>query len=500
MPNTDALNAIQHVFVLMLENRSFDHMFALSGINGIHAATTADTNSVDGVTYHFQGGAPAVMPSDPSHGFCHVLTQLAGPGADCSKTSPYPARTNIGFVADYAKTSVRSGPSQPKQPLPPAERGKVMFGIDTPNDAPALYTLAAEFALCDQYYSSLPGPTWPNRFFVHGASSDGMVEGPGLAEIAKWEALSGFKYPAGSIFDRVGAGNYRLYKDDVGPLVGRIPQVAALKGINFSEVHGLSNFAHDLANNYVARYTFIEPAYGDIVSDTYRGGSSQHPMDGLAAGDRLVAQVYNAIRNSPIWESSLLIITYDEHGGFYDCGIPAHGAPPPGDGTGPHQNPHDFDFSVYGVRVPAVVVSPWIAKGVVDHTLYDHASVLATVERLFGLAPLTQRDGQARDMLGLLQGSARASSDTPSLLAETPVSLTAIELDGPPGPPDDELIPDGDKLQGYLFVARKAHRELEGPVAAMTLFQPVRTRGDARRYLEEVVPQLEAARQSELPG
>src|SRR4051812_34469238 len=147
MADTAALNAIQHVFVLMLENRSFDHMFALSGINGIHAATAADTNSVDGVTYHFQGGAPAVMPSDPSHGFCHVLTQLAEPGADCSKTSPYPARTNAGFVADYAKTSVQAGSSQHKQPLPPAERGKVMCGIDTPNDAPALYALATEFAL-----------------------------------------------------------------------------------------------------------------------------------------------------------------------------------------------------------------------------------------------------------------------------------------------------------------------------------------------------------------
>src|SRR6185503_1849992 len=178
---------------------------------------------------------------------------------------------------------------------------------------------------------------------------------------------------------------YRLYQDKSGPLSGQIPQVAALKGVSVFDVRSVGHLERDLSDGYDALYTFIEPAYGDIVFDTYRHGSSQHPMDGLGKGDRLVASVYTAIRNSPLWESSLLIITYDEHGGFYDSGIPAAPAPPPDDGTGPHQNSHDFDFSVYGVRVPAVLVSPWIAKGRVDHGLYDHASVLATVERLFAL-------------------------------------------------------------------------------------------------------------------
>jgi phospholipase C len=497
--NENALNAIKHVFVLMLENRSFDHMFALSGIPGIHAATAADSNSFNGVTYHFQGGAPESMPNDPLHGFCDVLMQLCGAGADCSNASPYPARTNSGFVEDYATTTIESGLFEHK-PLPVADYGKVMLGVDTPVQTPALYTLATEFALCDTYYSSLPGPTWPNRFFVHGASSDGMADAPSIGDILKWEALDGFVYPHGSIYDRLGSGSYRLYQDKKGPLSGRIPQVAALKGIDFFEVRGLEHFAHDLANGYDARYTFIEPAYGDIVSDSYRPGSSQHPMDGLAPGDRLVARVYNAIRNSPVWENSLLIVTYDEHGGFYDSGVPSQSAPPPNDGTGAHQNPHNFDFSAYGVRVPAVVVSPWIAKGGVDHNLYDHGSVLATIERLFGLDALTDRDAQALDLLSLLTGQLRPDSDCPRDLPEVESPAAMVDAVEPAGAPDEEPIEESDNLHAFLFVVRKADRNVRGVQAALTEFQPVRTRGEARRYLEEVMPRLEAAREAGLEG
>ena len=262
----------------------------------------------------------------------------------------------------------------------------------------------------------------------------------------------------------------------------------------------LEDFEDDLADGYVARYTFIEPAYGEIIDDTYRPGSSQHPMDGIAPGDRLVARVYNAIRNSPLWDNSLLIVTYDEHGGFYDSGIPPQPAPPPNDGTGPGQNPHNFDFSVYGVRVPTLVVSPWVAKGVVDHCLYHHGSVLATVERLYGLDPLTDRDAKAQDLRGLLTGTMRPDSDCPRVLPEVEPPADAVAGEEPAGAPDDEPIEASGNLPAFLFVARKAHRKLVGDKAALTRFQPVRTRGDARRYLEEVMPQLEAARAAGFRG
>lgn len=403
--------AIKNVFVLMLENRSFDHMFGLSGIPGINIATASNTNIYQGRTHAFQGGAPDQAPSDPGHEFPDVVEQLCGAGAAYVPGKPYPPTDNSGFVSNYATTKTEGKP-------PPSDSvGAVMQGIDTARQTPALYQLATNYVLCDGWRASLPGPTWPNRYFLHGASSSGLDHSPTKADLAEWETLQGFSYANGSLYDALdkalGSGSYKLYQDgdDVVNL-GRIPQVASLKGISFFDVDSLSHFADDLQNGYSYPYTFIEPSYGDVVDNTYEGGSSQHPMDGLSGGDQLVARVYNAIRNSPVWPNSLLVILYDEHGGFYDS-AQIKEAVQPGDGADAKFSQYGFDFSVLGVRVPAVIVSPWVAKGAVDHTEYDHSSVPATLGRLFGFSPLTQRDKQANDVLHLIAGSPRADSDCP---------------------------------------------------------------------------------------
>jgi phospholipase C len=395
-----APSPIQHVFVLMLENRSFDHLFALSGIPGIVAATAEDSNTYERVRYSFGGGAPARMPTDPGHEFADVVEQLCGAGVQYRAGEPYPAIDNSGFVANYARTGTEG--ARPGA----ADVGKVMQGVDIRTQAPALFELASEFVLCDGWHASMPGPTWPNRFFLHGASSAGLEHSPTKQEMAEWETTNGFPYPNGSIFDALGKGNYRLYQDQSGPPLGHVPQVASLKGIEFFDVDDLAHFEADLAAGYTARYTFIEPCYGDIVHDTYEGGSSQHPMDGLAGGDRLAARVYNAIRNSPLWTSSLFVILYDEHGGFYDSVKPG-AAVPPNDGAPATLNASGFGFDIYGVRVPAIVVSPWVARGHVDQTVYDHSSIPATLARLFGLAPLTDRDRHANDLLSLVTTTCR---------------------------------------------------------------------------------------------
>jgi phospholipase C len=392
---------IQHVFVLMLENRSFDHLFGLSGIPGILTATSENANTYGGTSYPFGGGSPDQMPTDPGHEFTDVVEQLCGADVQLPSGQAYPAVNNSGFASNYATSRTEGNPPQT------ADVGKIMLGINTATQSPALYALATQFVLCDGWRSSLPGPTWPNRYFVHGASSAGLDHSPTSAEMDEWEAVDGFAYPNGSIFDALVKDNYRLYQDDSGSLFGRVPQVSSIKGISFFDVDDLSHFEAGLATGYTARYTFIEPGYGDIVHGTYEDGSSQHPMDGLAGGDQLAARVYNAIRNSPLWESSLLVILYDEHGGFYDSVQPGAAAPP-NDGAPPTLNTNGFLFDVYGVRVPAIVVSPWVAKGQVDHTVYDHGSVLATVEHLFGLSALTNRDRNANNLLALLTTTCRA--------------------------------------------------------------------------------------------
>jgi hypothetical protein len=98
-------------------------------------------------------------------------------------------------------------------------------------------------------------------------------------------------------------------------------------------------------------------------------------------GERLIKDVYEVIRKSPLWERSVLIITYDEHGGFFDHVPPPRATKPGGDDTKYNQN--KFDFSQYGVRVPSIVISPWITKPLISTTTYDHVTILKTVARLF---------------------------------------------------------------------------------------------------------------------
>ena len=506
-PTNPEWKAIRHVFVLMLENRSFDHMLGHSGLFGIDVATTAQSNpGPDGAPIAFHAGAAEPMPTDPRHEFTDVVEQLCGKGATYPSVGPsggpsgggaYPPIHNSGFAVNYARTF-------PANPVPGNGQVKpIMAGIDTRTATPALWTLAREFVVCDRWFSSLPGPTFPNRFFVHGASSGGLEHSPSNVDLAKWELFAGFRYPRGSVFDALGPGKWRLYQDDTGPIEGRIPQVAAIKGVHFNDVHDLGRFASDLASDYPWPYTFIEPSYGAMIGGHYHNGTSQHPMDTLAGGDRLIAQVYNALRNSPLWEESLLIVTYDEHGGFYDHVAPDAVVPPgdnPGSGPGHDHNRSGFDFARLGVRVPAVLVSPRLLRGGVDHAMHDHSSVVATLGKLCGFPPLTQRDAQAHSVLELVLSTVRP--DCPQSISSVPPPLAmpaeALAVDSAH---DARPVEDGSTLQGFLYVLRKAQSEsrnpvqhamlaAELPITAESWFHATRSRGAARAYVNAALPAL----------
>jgi len=496
---------IQHVFVLMLENRSFDHMLGFSGITGsdavtaeptqINGLTGVETNQYDGTSYPAISPADYAVPVDPPHEFPDVFLQLCGAGSTYQPGGAYAPVVNTGFVASYAAAGGAAS----------ADPGRIMQCF-APDQLPVLNALAREFALCDNWHASMPGPTWPNRFFVHAASSSGLDHSPTTAEIVLWEALSGFSFAGGSIYDLMNRNKvrWRLYAGD------GFPMVAALKGIQLTLVHPYHEFAQDVAaSDYGVSYTFIEPSY-NVLSD-YKCSTSQHPLDDVTRGEALIRATYRAIRNSPLWEKSLFILTWDEHGGFFDHAIPPPAIAPGDSHPGSDHNQYGFTFEQYGARVPAVVVSPWIPRNVVDHRIYDHTSVLATVEQMFGMPALTKRDAGANTLTPLLRltdARTDAPLDLPApadsqLSGCPPVNFESAPTEGTlPGPaaatrPEDPV--NEGNVAGVLHAVLRGDLALSPPdlrSKILAQFSAVRTRAEAVEYANCVLGKISAARGS----
>ena len=494
---TVAGHPIQHVFVLMLENRAFDHMLGFSGITGTDPVThqptsvnglkgtEANTYAVDGKSYPVTQGADISMPLDPLHEFPDVVKQLAGAKATYPRGGPYPTIDNSGFVDDYAGAGGQAKP------------GEIMKCY-TASQLPVLNALAREFAVCDNWSSSMPGPTWPNRFFAMAGSAGGLDRSPSTEQIVQWESVAGFTFEHGSLFDalKTNGHSWRIYRGDVGPASGSLPIAAALKNIQLlRDVWNYSRFATDLQGHYPDQFTWIEPNYGSALDDSYRGGTSQHPVDDVTAGEKLIKDTYEAIRNSPVWQSSVLIVTWDEHGGFYDHVHPNVAVEPGDKITTPGPvNQFGFVFDRYGVRVPAVIVSPFIEANLVDHRAYDHASIPATVERLFGFPALTRRDAAAADVTTLFTRT--TPRDTPAHLPNPAVSVTPRAIVAPLAAADAAEPIGHSNLAGFLQIALDTQLEMTPPEEHPAILEHVSsltTRGDALAYIDDIATKLNEA-------
>lgn len=490
---------IKHVFLLMLENRSFDHMLGYSNITGTDAVTGETTsvtglqagyaNAYNGTIYPTTPGADLNMPYDPGHEFPDVLEQLGGSGAQYSPND-YPLINNSGFVVDYAttKSSQEGGAT--------SNFGEIMKCY-TQEQLPVLNALARDFALCDMWFSSLPGPTWPNRFFSLAASSGGLDTSPSDKQIAEWE-VEGFKFQNGTIFEAVDANKdlsgWKIYAGSFPPIA------AALKDVSILDHSSLGQLSSDLASgSYAPTFTLIEPNYGDMISGTYAGGNSQHPMDSVASGERLIKSVYEAIRGSNIWNNSLLIVTYDEHGGFYDHVAPP-AAVPPGDTEVKGANSYGFTFNQYGVRVPAVLVSPYIPANLIDHTVYDHSCISVMLNNLFGTSLLTNRDKSAHSPIKNLVKLTVPRTDCPDTLPEVnpltdnaPAALSDMQK---LAISNDPMIKSGN-AHGLMRILLKAELELSPDTerdAIITAFKNMKTKGDAYQYQQKVLGMMQRAK------
>jgi len=444
-PGRRAPPKIQHVFVLMLENRSFDHMLGFSGITGVDPFgdptvfnagfdpnTTSNVNPVTGLPVKVSAPADFQLKGvdeDPGHEFENTLVSLAGAGAVYDPVlGGYPPIDNSGFIQNY----LDNGSATPE---------RIMCCFD-PCQLPVLNTLAREFAVCDQWFSSLPGPTWPNRFFLLAASSGGLDGSPGKLDVVTSTTVEGYRFENGNVFDLCDANciPWRIFEGD------EFPVAFAMKGMNLNALQGrFSDFEEfrTMVNRatFDEKFVFIEPKYGSHKFDVtgpgdFTCGNSMHPLDDVVRGERLIKDVYEAIRNSPHWEHSLLLVTFDEHGGFYDHVKPGP-AVPPGDLQTDAYVQHGFKFDQLGVRVPAIVISPYTQRGVIDHTPYDHTSMLATLEHLFGMGHLTHRDRDANDFLHLIP-LATPRTDAPTTLPPVAANPNPLPCDDETG--DDETV------------------------------------------------------------
>jgi phospholipase C len=498
---------IEHVFVVMLENRSFDHLLGFSGLSGTDAITgrpttvdglTGDESNVlaAGVRVQVAPGADFILTSDPGHEFLDVVEQLCGRAAAyTSAEGNYPEINNSGFASSWAAKA------------PALDPGTIMRGF-RPDQLPVLHTLAAEFAVCDRWFSSLPGPTWPNRLFVHAASSAGLDDSPTALRSIE-TLLAGYKFANGTIYDRLDNADlsWHVVEGDA------MPQSLTLGGMIESAIEGRFISMAQLPTligdrGFQDRFVFIEPNYGHVLLDgsNFKCGNSQHPLDDITRGERFLKDVYELVRNSPHWDDSLLVITYDEHGGFFDHVAPP-AAVPPNDGLGSSEySRHNFDFKRLGVRVPAVVVSAYTPRATIDHSLHDHSSIPATLEKLFGLAPLTDRDREALGVESLCPLTT-PRTDAPTTLPQPANSGIDECADGGEdrlaaalSVASDELSGDIDPaLMGFLHVAvardlhlaAAASRDVDRAIDSerdrlQETYAGIHTKFEAVRYIHDV--------------
>jgi phospholipase C len=359
---------IKTVVVLMMENRSFDHVFgALSleegrdDIDGMHA----DFSNLrsDGVVVKPTPADVACL-EDPGHGW----------GASHAQWND---GRNDGFVLDYEERAGLDG----------AHR---CMGYLNRAIQPASYALADQFALCQRWHCSVLGPTWPNRYYSQLASSDGNHSNDLIADQTLptvYQRLDQARVPWSSYYGNI-------------PFSSILPN----HSIEADEYQRLDQFFEDAAAGALRSVVWLDPIYGR---------ADDHPPAHPLAGQTLIASVYEALRQSPQWGECLLLITYDEHGGFFD-----HVAPPEVEDVRAADG-----FTHMGFRVPTMVIGPYV-KPQVSNTVFDHTSIIASLLRLHDLEPLNVRDDNANDVFSLL--------DEDRLLAKEPRAgekLPTFEVD-----------------------------------------------------------------------
>lgn len=370
------LGGIDTFVVLCMENRSFDHYLGsrrlLEGVNVDGLRGSESNPAPDGSIVPVYRMDEFVTPDiDHSWEACHGQFDLG---------------RNDGFVIQHA------GPNQ-TDPM----------GYHVRQQLPTTYQLADAFTTCDRWFASVMGPTWPNRFFLHGATSHGVMTN---------DPTTNFN----SIFDLLDFAHVTQvnYFHDIPWATGGYHKIRGFSPIE--------NFFIDAANGTLPQYTLIDPHFLGV------GANDDHPDHDPMLGQALIASVYAALAQSPQWDRCLFVLTYDEHGGFFD-----HVVPP--------QITSDTlaDFQQLGFRVPSIVAGPSVRVGATVSEQFDHVSILSTLTRRFELGPLNDRVAATTDLSSCIDPTTSRRRPAPQL-DPVEISLTALHDRPATGDHHQELL------------------------------------------------------------
>ncbi|HMD46778.1 MAG TPA: alkaline phosphatase family protein [Acidimicrobiales bacterium] len=382
------INQIKHVIVLMQENRTADTYLGQLNAEGQPAyeaePTTGNPDPLNpGLTIAPFHKTNLCESSDLNHSWNGAHQEYDNGAMD-------------GFTAANDISSANADATDPS--------GARTMGYYDQTDLPFYYSLYNTFATSDRYFSSVMGPTYPNRFYLLAGTSFGHIQN---------DPPPGGGWPVKTIFDELGAANinWKVYFSD-------FPFADSFSYVQQHAKHHvvpISHFYTDAQKGHLPPVSYIDPAFvGSVNTET-----DEHPPSNVQVGQNFVYSVVNAVEHSPDWKSTALFITYDEGGGFYD-----HVAPPAAtvpDSIAPMLQSGDTvaAFDHYGFRVPLVVVSPFARAHYVSHTVDDHTSILKFIETRFSLPALTARDAAADSMTGLFDFTAPTFASPPSFTQPT---------------------------------------------------------------------------------
>lgn len=410
---TDTIPQIAHVVVLMLENHSYDNVLGMLGrARGRRPrgdGFTLGRDSLPTATNPYPDGRLQRAFRMPTT--CQLRNTPSQEWAASHKA--YNKGANDGFV----RTTI--------DPFTSQIVGGVAMGYWTGDDLPLKYALASMFPIGDRWFCSVLGQTDPNRRYLIAATSSGMTDDIGSGpNNAVADALLGIPAANGTIFQRLSDAGISWADYNASFPTGATMELYPANDTGYSKTHAfpISQFFSDAANGTLPQFSLLDPDFS---------AQSQENPQNMAVGEGFLGQVLDALRASPLWRKTLFILTYDEHGGYYDHVPPpaalAPDAIPPA--VQPGESTYD-GFRRYGFRVPAVVVSPYAKRGYVSHVVYDHTSILAFVERKWNLNAMTYRDANAHDLLDFLDLGAltRGHPTFPELPALAPAGDTPSRL------------------------------------------------------------------------